>query len=148
MMIKIIYPETRLVSEEKIIQWAADCFENGETETLAATIEEAAAQLEDLGHITVDGGYRKAITPKQRVLKLAASMNVEVSSHSIGGHFEVLLDAPEGFSFDGDIHQMVNSTWDDQRSVDMWKAALERLQATKLEPCPVSCDVCFPCDGE
>lgn len=53
MSVKIIYPETRTVSNERIMQWAKDAFDNGETDEQATDVHHAVAILSDLGHITV-----------------------------------------------------------------------------------------------
>ena len=51
-MVRLIYPEHRMVSEEQIMTWHADAVAN---DGLRVTndISQAIADLEDLGHITV-----------------------------------------------------------------------------------------------
>ena len=53
---ELLYPEKKLVTREWLILKAADCFENGETNELAQTTNDAIRILEDLGHITVKRG--------------------------------------------------------------------------------------------
>lgn len=52
-MIKIVYPERRYISEDKLISWAKDCYFNADTDELAETLGDAVRVLEDLGYITV-----------------------------------------------------------------------------------------------
>lgn len=52
-MIKIVYPERRYISEDKLISWAKDCYFNADTDELAETLGDAVRVLENLGYITV-----------------------------------------------------------------------------------------------
>ena len=51
-MVRLVYPEHRMVSEEQIMTWHADAVVNN---GLRATndLSQAIVDLEDLGHITV-----------------------------------------------------------------------------------------------
>lgn len=56
-MIRLIYPENRTVSEERILGWAEDAAANGEIEGGFGTdVQEAVRQLEDAGLITTVRG--------------------------------------------------------------------------------------------
>ena len=62
-MIKIIYPEVRFVSEEKVISWAKDEVANNlecyslELADKEMTIERAKEILSDSGSVTFAKGY-------------------------------------------------------------------------------------------
>jgi len=53
-MIKLIYPEERLVSKETILQWAQDAYVNGEIECPPTDFLHAITMLEDAGFITIE----------------------------------------------------------------------------------------------
>lgn len=57
MKVKIIYPETKIVHEERIMMWAEDAYENGETSEKPRDVEHAIILLEDAGIITVDHAW-------------------------------------------------------------------------------------------
>lgn len=52
-MVYLLYPERRNVSEETIMMWASDAYDNGEIDYLPLTLEDAIVELQDIGHITV-----------------------------------------------------------------------------------------------
>jgi len=56
MKFKLLYPEEKLVSDEKILSWARDAEVDGEIEGgFGNDVFEAARQLEDAGFITIEG---------------------------------------------------------------------------------------------
>ncbi len=57
-----------------------------------------------------------------------------------GDPYEVLIQAPKGFHFDEGIHEMVNSTWDDESPADIWRNAYTRLSISILDPCTKECE--------
>lgn len=50
--IYIIYPERRWVSADRLTDWYADAVANMEAQPGARTVDEMAAELEDIGFIT------------------------------------------------------------------------------------------------
>lgn len=82
-------------------------------------------------------------TVKQKVLALAAELNVDVDASGSGSDFEITLDAPTGHHFKGHpVHQIVLSIWDDDKPIGCWKAALKDLQDGPPERCTAE----TPCD--
>ena len=49
----LIYPETRTISEDQLIVWANDAYENGEVEHAPESLQDAIEMLEDAGLVTV-----------------------------------------------------------------------------------------------
>jgi len=79
------------------------------------------------------------MTAKQKVLKLAKELGAEVDYYGSGVHFEVTVDAPEGFHWACDvITQIVGSIWDEDTPAMIWKDVLERMEYG-LEPCDDEC---------
>jgi hypothetical protein len=80
-------------------------------------------------------------TTRQRCIELAKRLNVTI--HESNG--EINLEAPRGFAWDGDTHELVNSPWDAQTTADQWEAAYKQMQDCTLRPCTVAdCDWCNP----
>ena len=52
-MIHTLYPQDRLVSEEKIISWYQDAVANGEADAGYIDIWDMALELDNIGHITL-----------------------------------------------------------------------------------------------
>lgn len=59
--IYLVYPERRWISAERLTQWYADAVANMEAQPGARTVDEMAAELEDIGFIT-----RAAPPPEKR----------------------------------------------------------------------------------
>jgi hypothetical protein len=55
-MVRVIYPERRTVSEETVIGWARDAVANGEAESFDGTLDDAMELLEDIGEVTFARG--------------------------------------------------------------------------------------------
>jgi hypothetical protein len=58
MEFKIIYPETRWVSESQIRQWYEDAVANGEADEGIEDVREMAYELSSVGHITLSKDRR------------------------------------------------------------------------------------------
>lgn len=69
------------------------------------------------------------MTTKQKVLKIAEELGVEVEYGGSGKQFEVQLVCPSGLRFEPGRHSAVNSVWDDMTSADCWRGALDDLKA-------------------
>ena len=57
-MVKLCYPEVRVVTGYTVMGWHADAVSNGEIEHGTQDLRQAIANLEDLGHITVEWPLR------------------------------------------------------------------------------------------
>lgn len=52
-LIKLVYPEERIVTRSMIMIWHSDCVANREIEAHTSDLQTAIRDLENLGHITV-----------------------------------------------------------------------------------------------
>ena len=75
-------------------------------------------------------------TYKQKVTRLATKLGATIESG--GDPFEVTALAPEGTHWEGDVHELVSSVWDDETPVAIWKDIWERMDL-ELEQCNDTC---------
>ena len=54
MRVRMIYPKARTVHAERVMVWAEDAFDNGETDHRPVDVWDAMRILEDVGHCTFD----------------------------------------------------------------------------------------------
>lgn len=79
------------------------------------------------------------MSSKQKVMTLATKLGVEVISSGRGVHFEITVEAPEGYCWEEGLHEFVESIWDDQKPEDLWKDLLERM-SDGVELCKEGCE--------
>lgn len=86
------------------------------------------------------------MTPKRKVITLAAQLGAEVEYGTPGHHFEITVDAPDGFHWKGDgLHQLVCEA-DDGHTTEAWRAAYGRM-SSGLEECDYSDRECADVAG-
>lgn len=79
-------------------------------------------------------------TAKQKCEALAAKLGATITRGARGN--EVCVEAPRGFVWPGGVHQLVNSPWDGEASVTVWRAAWKAMQGD-LSPCEDDgCELC------
>lgn len=73
-------------------------------------------------------------TTKQRALAIADQLGVTLDYGGMGTDFEITVDAPDGYHWASETHQLVESIWDDQKPADLWKSIADRM-SQGLEKC-------------
>lgn len=87
------------------------------------------------------------MTPKQRVLKMAADLGAVVDQGRHLDGIEVTVTAPDGFHFAySGVHELVSSQAPDECSVEVWRDLRERMNEG-LEACDGS-ENCLAWNGE
>jgi hypothetical protein len=86
-----------------------------------------------------------ASTSRRRVEALAVQLGAIIDNRDI----EVNIEAPHGYVWatGENLHELINSPFDDETQADMYVEALRRMQSG-LEPCPLGtrCEWCYPLD--
>ncbi len=78
---------------------------------------------------------------RKRCEALAAKLGAKLET----ADGEVNCEAPDGYIWqNNEVHELINSPWDDETQSHMWKAAYERMRAETLVPCwhRPNCDWC------
>lgn len=85
--------------------------------------------------------YKTVSHYKKEAYVLASAAGITINTGG-GRHFEVMLDAPEGYRFGSGVHQLVTAGWDRMTPIDVWQAVVDDLKehASTLEHCPSDCD--------
>ncbi|MFZ0708715.1 MAG: hypothetical protein WAM53_01615 [Terrimicrobiaceae bacterium] len=77
-------------------------------------------------------------------MKLVTQNEAEAARYGIEVEFNgrgVVLDAPEGWQFDDELHSLVSSQWDNEPMPNVYRAALRDIAhyGPRLKRCPDDC---------
>jgi len=93
-------------------------------------------------YYTSDLQRQVQVQARRLALKLAKELGVTVTAHLSGGWHEVLLDAPDGSCFAGELHQLVIANAGAVTD-GLWQSALQQLQDMPVVKCTTAnCEVC------
>jgi len=74
----------------------------------------------------------------------AAALLLGATVRAGGDPFEVCVEAPRGKWFAVDhVHELVSSTWGDEKPESVWRDMADRLETESVEPCgQTGCEWC------